>query len=241
MTGMLASVSSVKEAEVVLQADVDIVDIKNPFTGALGALDVRAVSSIVKMIAGSIPTSATIGDVEQCDSRLPDLIENMAATGVDFVKVGLFAERAETDFIKVIQSMALQGYRIVVVVFAEHYRGGITLLPLLESGVCGVMMDTCSKDGRSLLDIVSPEELTRFVESVRNSHLLAGLAGSLRYEQIKQLLDYKPDYLGFRGALCADDNRINSISAEMVGQIREAIPKQDNIHYDDRRLKLAFS
>ncbi|MGZ8193906.1 MAG: (5-formylfuran-3-yl)methyl phosphate synthase, partial [Methylobacter sp.] len=38
MTGMLASVNSVAEALLVLGANVDIIDLKQPAFGALGAL-----------------------------------------------------------------------------------------------------------------------------------------------------------------------------------------------------------
>ena len=39
MTGMLASVATLKEAKIVLDQKVDIIDLKNPKLGALGALD----------------------------------------------------------------------------------------------------------------------------------------------------------------------------------------------------------
>ena len=239
MTGMLASVSSVLETDKVLQAEVDIVDIKNPLAGALGAVEIETVRSIVERVAGRVPTSATVGDVEQNDPRLPELIEDIAATGVDFVKVGLFADVPDPVFINLMRAMVKCNHNIVIVTFAEHYHGSGALQPLLETGIAGIMMDTRGKEGQSLLDIINPAELGTFVERAHVSHLLAGLAGSLRQEHIGPLLDYKPDYLGFRGALCANDDRVNAISAEMVGQIRAAIPKKDNIHYHERFMKQA--
>ncbi len=236
MTGMLASVSSVIETDQVLQAEVDIVDIKNPLAGALGAVAIETVQSIVDSVAGRVPTSATVGDIEQDDPRLPELIEAMTATGVDFVKVGLFAESPAPVFINLMRAMAQRNHNIVIVIFAEHYQGSNSLQPLLETGIAGIMMDTCNKSGRSLLDIFNPVELGDFVKSAHDSQLLAGLAGSLRLEHIGQLLNCNPDYLGFRGALCTNDNRVNAISTEMVGQIRAAIPKKDNIYYHDRNL-----
>ena len=45
---MLASVTSVDEALIALDAGVDMIDLKNPSTGALGALDPALVKDIVE-------------------------------------------------------------------------------------------------------------------------------------------------------------------------------------------------
>jgi len=64
MTGMLASVASIAEANIVLKNGVDIIDMKNPYKGALGALETNIVSAVVNSVNGVIPTSATIGDIK---------------------------------------------------------------------------------------------------------------------------------------------------------------------------------
>ena len=49
MTGFLASVSSVEEARLVRSLGADVIDLKDPARGALGALDedsVRAIASL---------------------------------------------------------------------------------------------------------------------------------------------------------------------------------------------------
>lgn len=48
MTGMLASIKNLREAEFVLNANVDIIDLKQPEFGALGALPVELVAEIVQ-------------------------------------------------------------------------------------------------------------------------------------------------------------------------------------------------
>ncbi|OYV19732.1 MAG: hypothetical protein CG441_670, partial [Methylococcaceae bacterium NSM2-1] len=55
MTGMLASVNSLAEALLALSADVDIIDLKQPALGALGALDIDTVKQIVAGIDGRCP------------------------------------------------------------------------------------------------------------------------------------------------------------------------------------------
>ena len=62
--------------------------------------------------------------------------------------------------------------------------------------------------------------------------LLAGLAGSLKASDIAPLLELEPDYLGFRGALCQDHSRIQSLNSSSVRNIRSLITnaKQDSVH-----------
>jgi dihydroneopterin aldolase len=53
--------------------------------------------------------------------------------------------------------------------------------------------------------------------------LLCGLAGSLRLEDIPLLLRYRPDYLGFRGALCVQRQRTAALDDKAVARIKKAL------------------
>ena len=227
MTGMLASVTSVEEAQIVLKAGVDIIDLKNPEQGALGALQTHVVATVVKSISGKIITSATVGDIESNDPSLSKLIVNMANTGVDYVKVGLFDDYANESFIEVLNQAAKQNIKIILVIFAENYSTLSLQDYLLKSEISGLMLDTKNKIGENLLSLIKYEELADFVRSAKKHGLITGLAGSLRYEDISLLLDIEPDYLGFRGALCAENDRVKSIEAKKVTQIRKAVTQQE--------------
>ncbi len=63
MTLFLASVRDAEEAELALRAGADIVDLKDPGQGALGALAPDTIAACVKHVAGRAPISATIGDL----------------------------------------------------------------------------------------------------------------------------------------------------------------------------------
>ncbi|MDD1632684.1 MAG: (5-formylfuran-3-yl)methyl phosphate synthase, partial [Methylococcaceae bacterium] len=88
MTGMLASVNSLAEALLALSADVDIIDLKQPALGALGALDIDTVKQIVAGIYGRCPVSATIGDMPMQPDPVFNAVKAMAETGVDYIKIG---------------------------------------------------------------------------------------------------------------------------------------------------------
>ncbi len=240
MTGMLASVSSVAEAEIVLDAGVDIIDIKNPHEGALGALEINAVKDIVQLVNGETLTSATIGDIKSDNSRLSDYIISMAETGVDYVKIGLFDVQPSEYFIKTIKDAENRGIKLVIVIFAENYQGKESITPLLQSGITGIMLDTKEKKSKNLCAILNIDELKYFVESAKEFDLLTGLAGSLNFNDIQLLLKLNSDYLGFRGALCSESDRIRSIDEEQVKKIRAAIPVLKFSNFQDAQYKVAI-
>jgi (5-formylfuran-3-yl)methyl phosphate synthase len=240
MTGMLASVNSVAEAKIVLDAGVDIIDIKNPHEGALGALKPEEVKSIVEFVNGEVLTSATIGDVTSDDPELLNYIISMSETGVDYVKVGVFDKQPSEYFINTIRVAASQGIKLVIVLFAENYQQVDSVRSLMQSGISGIMLDTKEKNGKSLKTILNNNELEKFVETAKEFGLLTGLAGSLKFDDIEQLLPIKSDYLGFRGALCSESNRIKSINTVQVENIRNAIPTSDFDKFQNTEYKEAI-
>jgi (5-formylfuran-3-yl)methyl phosphate synthase len=240
MTGMLASVMSVSEAKVALHAAVDIIDIKNPYEGALGALDLEVVKDIVELVNGKILTSATIGDIKPDDPKLSSYIIDMAETGVDYVKVGLFENKPSEYFVKTIIEAAEKGIKLVIVIFAENYQGKELINMLLNSGIAGIMLDTKEKKSKNLCAILCEDELREFIETARECELLTGLAGSLKFDNIQSLLDLNSDYLGFRGALCSESDRVKSISEEQVKKIRMAIPFLEFNNFQDTQYNEAI-
>ena len=233
MTGMLASVATLKEAKIVLDQKVDIIDLKNPRLGALGALDQKVISSVVELVNNSIPTSATIGDINPDDTRLSELILDTAKTGVNFVKVGLFDKNIPDYFVKIINQCGKKNINIIIVFFAEDITNINLLDSLMESNIKGVMIDTKNKSSMNLCSLIKYETLNQFIKLAKSYNLLTGLAGSLKYEDIEGLISLRPDYLGFRGALCSKRNRIKSIDEVAVKKIRDVILQKKNIYYKD--------
>ena len=228
MTGMLASVTSVAEAHTVLNAGVDIIDLKDPQAGALGALPLKRVSEIVEIIGMERPLSATIGDLPLVPLQIHDAAAEMAETGVDIVKVGLFTGPGQRGCVAALAPLCASGKRIVIVLFADQ-QPDLTLLPrIAASGCSGVMLDTADKHGGGLTACLTQDKLRSFVRQAKELGLLTGLAGSLRAEDIPQLLPLGSDYLGFRGALCTGV-RTSALSFAAVRQIRTLIPQSVNI------------
>ncbi len=223
MSGLLASVNSVEEALLVVSAAVDIVDLKQPALGALGALDVATVKHIVTAIAGRCPVSATIGDLPMQPEPVFSAVKAMAETGVDYIKIGFFPG---DDWQGTLQKLALltrQNHALIAVLFADTEPDFAVLSALKAAGFKGVMLDTMNKQKGSLTQVMSKLAIAEFVKQAKALELLCGLAGSLRLSDIPELLLYAPDYLGFRGALCEEHVRVGQLNKQAVLNIKQAM------------------
>lgn len=222
MTRWLASVQSLEEAQTLAGCLPDILDLKKPAAGALGALPVDTVRGVVDWVDGRCLTSATVGDLPMQADVVADAVSRMAASGVDYVKVGLFARPGLKQCIKQLQ-VVLAGLDkpVIAVLFADEIKDISLIASIKQAGFAGVMLDTASKNGLSLLDHWSPAALQSFVESARKKALLSGLAGALRIEDINKLEPLGADYLGFRSALCNKRQRTSTLDPQLAAAVRQ--------------------
>lgn len=218
-TQMLASVVSPNEADIVLSAGVEIVDLKNPAEGALGALPLEVVRAVVDMVDHRAMVSATIGDQPMEPALLVSKTKEMLNTGVDVVKIGFFGELSHEACLQALQELAEQGAKLIAVLFADMSPNLTLLNKISAAGFYGVMLDTAKKDGRHLLDHCSLEMLKAFVFKANSLGLQAGLAGALARDHVQVLLDIKPSYLGFRSALCDQSKRTATLNPRQVSEL----------------------
>ncbi len=223
MTKMLASVTSVAEAELALALGADIIDLKNPKDGALGALPLATIRDIVRFVDHRRMTSATIGDVPEAPAEIIEKISATAATGVDIVKIGIATSRCTLTSWR---GMAGNPYsaRLVAVLLVEDRFDLEWIDGLAALGFYGVMLDTEDKRSGGLRSRCDEKFLTQFLRRANARNLVCGLAGSLAVDDIASLLTLAPDYLGFRGALCCDSERTAQLSTERFRAVRACIP-----------------
>ena len=231
MTGMLASVTDAAEAELALNAGADLIDCKDPRSGALGALPVSTIDAIRQRVAGRRPVSATVGDLPPTATALVPAVQRIAATGVDFVKLGLFSTAGLDALLDALFPIAAE-HRLIAVLFADRSpRLGI-VADLAAAGFSGVMLDTADKARGRLPDLMPTDQLAAFVALTREYKLLCGLAGSLHLDDIPPLLTLAPDYLGFRGALCEHDRK-SALSAAACARVRAAVIQNRRVRPDE--------
>lgn len=223
MTKLLASVNSLSEAALVLEIGADIIDLKQPAYGALGALELPVIKEIVAMVSGQCELSATIGDLPMQAELVFNAVQEMTKTGVDYIKIGFFPEGDWLGTVTQLANISAQGHALIAVLFADM-QPDFTILPTLKrAGFKGVMLDTVDKKVGSLTQIMSKQKLTEFVTLAQYYQLLSGLAGSLRIEDVAALLTLKADYLGFRGALCEQQQRTSVLNPIAIKTLKQAM------------------
>jgi uncharacterized protein (UPF0264 family) len=209
LISLLASVRDVAEACAAAAAGADFVDLKDPSAGALGALappDIAAITARIRAGWPQRPVSATIGDFPAGDhAGRGAMARQVAACGVDYVKVGIAPGEQAPDALRHLAGLKLPA---VVIVFLADDGIDLQLAELAATlGFAGLMVDTGDKSTGSLLQRAEPDVLRAFLAVARRHGRLCGLAGSLRADDAGLLRQLAPDYAGFRGALCDGDRR----------------------------------
>ena len=203
---ILVSVRSVEEALLAASGGADFIDLKEPSGGALGGLPtatIRAIVDALRQQGCGLPVSATIGDVPMnAVGRIAMCDDAVGACGVDYVKVGIERVPQATA---VLDMLASSGWPIVPVFIADHGLDAALVAHACTLGFPGLMADTADKHAGSLFDAVGVPDLQRFVATVRAAGKMAGLAGALRLEHQPLLAALKPDFAGFRTAVCVGD------------------------------------
>ncbi|HEU4403276.1 MAG TPA: (5-formylfuran-3-yl)methyl phosphate synthase [Candidatus Polarisedimenticolia bacterium] len=236
MPGLLASVRDPEEARLALAVGADVLDVKEPGEGALGACPpatLRAIVTLRDAGRGRVPVSAALGDAPDLPGTLALAAAGAAACGVDLLKVGLHGVAREAEAIRLVRAVVTAaravapGVRVVAAAYADAAAIGAlppALLPAVagRAGAHGCLIDTFRKDGRGLLAHLTAADLERFVADCRRRGLSSALAGSLTLADVPRLLALCPDLIGARGALC-DGGRSGRLDAARLRAFRLAL------------------
>ena len=225
MSRLLVSVRDAVEARIAFEAGADLIDLKEPNRGALGAVAPVVVHEVVELLAERVPISAALGELRDISTDAPRLPQ-----GLRFAKVGLAGCASVGDWPNRwsrLLATFLQEVAPVAVVYAD-WRAAVAPAPadVLKAAIdvrcCILLVDTYLKDGRNLLDHWPLAELSRFVGDAREAGLMVVLGGSLSRETISQVLPLPPDYIAVRGATCSGP-RTGNIDAPPVRELVAAV------------------
>jgi dihydroneopterin aldolase len=233
MTKMLASVTGPEEAEIAFRAGADIIDLKDPGAGALGAVCPDTIRDTIKAVSGRRPVSAACGDLPMKPDVIRRTAEEIASTGVSYVKVGFFPSGKAQACAEALAELAGRT-KIIGVLFADLAPDFTFLDVFARHGFHGAMVDTADKSKGRLLDHLPPEHIPGFVGRAKANGLICGLAGSLEPPDVPRLLPFSPDFLGFRGALCGQDSRTGKIDLDAARLMRSLIPEEQPSVRDGR-------
>lgn len=225
MTSLLFSVINADEATQI-KTVADVVDVKDPSKGPLGAPDVRVVAEVLKEVDGMVPVSASLGDADfnNITSHL-QLAKAFVDEGVWIVKIAVsrLSPGNAGHVIKKLRDTLPDRVKIVATAYADESpaRYFFDFAAIASgSGADGVLLDTAVKNGRSLLDHVDEDTLKGFVATSHTAGLFVALAGSLGVGDLARVARVNPDYAGFRSAIACNGRGASGVDIEKALEIR---------------------
>jgi len=232
---LLISPQNIKEATEAIAGGADIIDVKNPKEGPLGANFPWIIKEIKQFIPDNVELSCTLGEAPNLPGSMSLAAYGAASLGVDYIKVGLNGvqtiQRA-TELLKNIVravKMCNSKIRIAVAGYGDYIRVNsiepqfvVQVAFAVKADI--VMLDTAIKDGKNLFDFQTFQQLEVFVNTAHKHGLSVALAGSLQIQNLSTVKKLGADFVGLRGAACQNNNRdTGQIIRERVKELAEII------------------
>jgi (5-formylfuran-3-yl)methyl phosphate synthase len=227
---LLVSVADAQEAGVAVEGGVDIVDVKNPAEGSLGAPGPGVIERVREVVPPERPVSAAIGDLPNLPGTAALAALGAAHAGAAYVKVGLVGSSTTDEAVAVLRAVRAAvdgGATVIAAAYADAERAPGAPLPpgaIVEAahraGVGGCLLDTAVKDGRGLFEWVGREVLAALVAEGHAAGLEMALAGGLHAEDLEVVRAIAADIAGVRAAACRDGRRTGPLDPERIGRLR---------------------
>ncbi len=233
----LVSAKDFSEVQTIIQGEADIIDLKNPEEGSLGAGDPELILKTCELLKNdeNMEVSAAIGDVPHLPGIIALAAVGTAMLGANYVKVGLYGSKTPAEALdlmtRVVNSIKGLGLhsKVVAAGYADASRVGAVLpmeIPEIAhlSGADVAMLDTAVKDGKRLFHFLRSEDLTKFTDLAHDYGLDVALAGSLRLEDIPVLSQIGADIIGVRGIICEKgDRQKGNVTKALVQNLVRAV------------------
>jgi uncharacterized protein (UPF0264 family) len=228
MTQLLVSVRSASEAEAALRGGAALIDIKEPAKGSLGRASDNVIEDVVRVVAGRRPVSAAMGEfVDTFADAMP-----VCRNSLRYLKWGLSRfENCDEDIWHAELEILIHHLadrqptaRVVPVAYADWQRAS-AIKPIQVCAFAAVhpvgafLIDTWRKDGSTLLDWLSVDEIEHLLAVCRSSGVPMAVAGSLGPAEIQTLLPMRPDWFAVRGVVCQGRMREAAIDEDAVRRL----------------------
>lgn len=232
---LLVSAINIDEAKEAVKGGADILDVKNPVEGSLGANFPWVIHEISDYADGNIIVSTTIGDVPYKPGTVSLAALGAAYSGSNYVKVGLYGPENYDEAVDVMRNVVrtIREYddsiTVVACGYADAYKIGSVEYDQIpevahDSGCDLAMLDTYIKDGHRLTDHLGKDQLAEFTRKAHNYGLKVALAGSVNKNDVAMLKEIDCDIIGVRGCVCSGgDRNKGTISADLVAELKENI------------------
>ena len=198
------SVRSLTEARMASRFRIDILDLKDPSRGALGAVDESVRAAVAENLPRRLVKSAALGEMRDGDP----VVEGLAP--FRYAKVGLagmnLVANWQQHWLGLRASLPI-GVQLVAVAYADHAicqaPSVEAMLELTQSESTGILLlDTFDKKNGNLIELLGLSTIQQLIETAHGQQTKIVIAGSINTGQLAHLLPLNPDYVGIRGAAC---------------------------------------
>jgi uncharacterized protein (UPF0264 family) len=232
---LLISPKNSKEAVEAIAGGADIIDVKNPKEGPLGANFPWVIKEIKQLVPEGVELSCTLGEAPNLPGSMALAAYGAALLGVDYVKVGLSGIQTVQSAVSLLENavravrMCSLKIRVVAAGYGDYIRvNSIEPQFVVQAASIAkvdlVMLDTAVKDGKNLFAFQSLQQLEVFVDAAHKHGLGVALAGSLQGPDLSVVKGLGVDFVGLRGAACQNSNRDTGyITCERVEELVKII------------------
>ena len=229
-TGLLVSVRSAEEAQAALAGGANLIDVKEPAHGSLGAASPAVWREVAAAVAGAVPLSAASGELG--DENRPD--PGLLGPEYQFAKLGLAGCAKLADWpnrwAAALDCLPQTTARVAVAYADWRAAESPEPLAILEHarslGCRALLVDTFDKSRGDLFCHLSARELQRLMAAAREAGLFVVLAGSLSTESLPQAIQLLHDLVAVRGAVCRD-SRCGQVDAALVSELAARLHREN--------------
>jgi uncharacterized protein (UPF0264 family) len=233
---LLVSVRGAEEAMSALAGGADLLDVKEPLRGPLGAADeetLRTVAAAVKSLSQPPTLTAALGEALEMGGATVQAVPE----GYSFCKLGMSWLRHRVNWEDrwrkarlVFEDRAERNLEWVAVAYADDVAAGSPpIFQILSAGrrahCRGLLIDTFDKSAGRLIDFLSPGCLEEIACEAHEAGMFLAVAGRLRVEDLKQLREHSVEVVGVRSAACAGELRGGQVTREQTERCRAALER----------------
>lgn len=224
MTKLLVSVRDPQEALLACRHGADVIDVKEPNRGSLGAASPEMIGQVAETVRGELPLSVALGELLEVGNLPCEM--NSALFAARYAKIGLAGCATCDDWPQRWQTWSQQLPQEVAPIIVAYADWQSAMAPppqqVLRQGIAlgcgGLLIDTYGKRAGALVDLLSVDQLASLTERAQAAGLIVALAGSLQEMHLSAVLEFEPDLIAVRGAVCVG-GRAGRVDGQRVARL----------------------
>ena len=227
--GLLVSVRDAAEAVAAEGGGAEVIDVKEPARGPLGAADAEVAAAVAAAVGARVPWTLACGELKEGGARLlRHLQRTLAGLTNDApppaaVKSGLAGITAAElpARLAAFRDAVPASIEPVAVAYADWEQASAprpaqVVAAAAAAGFALLLIDTWLKDGTTVFGPAdAPRDVAGWVRQGREAGLGVVLAGSLATATVPAALACRPDFIAVRSAACVG-GRLGKVCGKRV-------------------------